>query len=247
MYTTGERSTLREHLLKRAQNDTRISGSAITGSAATTGLEDQWSDIDLAFGVATSAGIAEVLADWTAHMYREHRAVHHMDIRAGNWIYRVFFLENTLQVDLAFVPAEDFRPLAPTFRLIHGTAREPLNFPPPQPVDLIGFGWLYAIHARTSIARKKVWQAEYMISSLRDQALALACLRHNLPAAHGKGNDQLPAAVRAQFEPAIVASLNADELARAFAAAIKVFLQELHHTDPALARKLEQPLNQLAG
>lgn len=246
MYTPGERSTLREDLLQLAQSDTRLSGSAITGSAA-TGLEDQWSDIDLAFGVTTASAIPEVINDWTAYMYDQHHAVHHMDIRAGNWIYRVFFLENTLQVDLAFVPAEDFRPLAPTFRLIHGTAHQPLSFPSPNPADLIGFSWLYAMHARSSIARKKVWQAEYMISALRDQAFALACLRHNLPAAHGKGIDQLPAAVLAQFEPAIVASLNPDELSRAFAAAIRVFLLELHHADPALARKLQQPLRELAG
>jgi hypothetical protein len=25
-------------------------------------------------------------------------------------------------------------------------------------------GWLYALHARSSIARGRVWQAEYMIS-----------------------------------------------------------------------------------
>jgi hypothetical protein len=246
MYTAAQRSHLRDVLLQRAQEDTRISGSAITGSAA-TGLEDQWSDIDLAFGITTAAEVTHVLSDWTAHMYDQHEAVHHMDIRAGNWIYRVFFLANTLQVDLAFVPAEDFRPLAPTFRLIHGTAGEPVTFPSPTAADLIGFGWLYAIHARSCIARGKVWQAEYMISALRDQALSLACLRHNLPAAHGKGLDQLPAEVVTQFEPAIVANLKPDELARAFAAATQVFVHELHHADPALANKLHEPLMRLAG
>lgn len=245
MYTAAQRANLREALLQRAQQDTRISGSAVTGSAA-TGLEDQWSDIDLAFGVATGAeGQARVLSDWTAYMYEQQDAVHHMDIKAGNWIYRVFFLANTLQVDLAFVPAEDFRPLAPTFRLVHGTAGETLTLPSPAPADLIGFGWLYAIHARACIARGKVWQAEYMISAMRDQALSLACLRHNLPAVHGRGFDQLPAEVIACFEPAIVAQLQPAELQRAFASATRAFLQELHYVDAVLAQKLEQPMLRL--
>jgi hypothetical protein len=51
----------------------------------------------------------------------------------------------------------------------------------PSPSELIGMGWLYALHARSSIARGRVWQAEYMISGMRDQVLALACLRHRLP------------------------------------------------------------------
>jgi hypothetical protein len=42
-----------------------------------------------------------------------------------------------------------------------------------------------------------VWQAEFMVSAMRDQVLALACLRHGLPAREGRGMDLLPAAVNA--------------------------------------------------
>jgi hypothetical protein len=44
-----------------------------------------------------------------------------------------------------------------------GKANEPRHNPPPQPGDIIGLAWLYAIHARSGIAREKLWQAEYMI------------------------------------------------------------------------------------
>lgn len=76
----AEREQLREGLVSAAYADTRITGAAITGSAA-VGREDQWSDIDLAWWVAADA-------------------------------------------DLAFWPAAQFGAIAPTFRLLFGTANE---------------------------------------------------------------------------------------------------------------------------
>ena len=241
MFTPEERTLLRSELLEYAAHDRRIRGAAITGSAAAA-REDRWSDIDLAFGVGNTAELPDVLADWTAHMYHRYLALHHLDIRSGEWIYRVFLLPGTLQVDLAFVPATEFRALAPTFRLMFGTANEPRHVPPPPPADLIGLAWLYALHARSCIARRHVWQAEYMISGIRDTALALACLRHGLPTVHGRGMDLLPAAVAAQFAGALVRQLDTAELSRAFGVATRGLLGEIRSTDEELAGRLEQAL-----
>ena len=115
MFTPEERARLRSDLLEYAASDQRIGGAAITGSAAAQ-CEDRWSDIDLAFGVGATAELPNVLADWTAHMYQQHRALHHLDVRSGGWIYRVFLLPTTLQVDLAFVSATEFRALFPCLR-----------------------------------------------------------------------------------------------------------------------------------
>src|SRR5689334_11946414 len=106
MYSPEERTQLRSVLLESAAADKRITGAAITGSAA-SGREDEWSDIDLAFGVADGVELRSVLSDWTKRLYDRHGAVHHVDVTFGPWIYRVFLLANTLQVDLAFVPASD--------------------------------------------------------------------------------------------------------------------------------------------
>jgi hypothetical protein len=246
MFTPEERSRLRSDLLDHAANDQRISGAAITGSAA-GGSEDLWSDIDLAFGVKDPAGMPEVLEDWTAHMYGHHLALHHVDVAAGAWIYRVFLLPSTLQVDLAFVPATEFRALAPTFRLVLGEANEPLHVPPSPPGVVIGFAWLYALHARVCIARRKLWQAEYMISGVRDHALALACLRYGLPAVHGRGMDLLPGEVTTQFEGALVRELDTNELSRAFRVAIQVLLAEIRSADEQLAGRLEEAVIDLAN
>src|SRR5262245_35802193 len=102
MFSAEYRAQLRSELLDCAANDKRLGGVAITGSAA-IGRDDRWSDIDLAFGVTDSGEIDAVLSDFTRLMYDRHQALHHYDVRAGAWIYRVFFLPGTLQVDLAFV------------------------------------------------------------------------------------------------------------------------------------------------
>ena len=244
MFTPEERAGLRSALLEYAANDNRISGAAITGSAADA-REDRWSDIDLAFGVSQSAELPDVLADWTAHMYQQHLALDHLDIQAGAWTYRVFLLPSTLQVDLAFVPATEFRALAPTFRLIFGEANEPRDFPPASAGDLVRLGWLYALHARSCIARGKVWQAEYTISGVRDQALALACIRHGLPAVHGRGMDLLPSGEAAEFEGSLVRQLDSDELSRAFRVVVHGFLGEIRHVDEELAGRLQAALTEL--
>jgi hypothetical protein len=244
MFTPVERERLRSSLLEYAASDRRISGAAITGSAA-AGREDRWSDIDLAFGVGDAGALTDVLSDWTEHMYRRHLALDHFDVTSGAWVYRVFVLPSTLQVDLAFVSAKEFRALAPAFRLMFGKANASRHIPSPPPRDIIGLGWLYALHARSCIARRNLWQAEYMISGIRDNALALACIRHGLPAVHGRGIDLLPRGVAAQFEGSLVRQLDAAELARAFRVALQGLLSEIRSMDAELAGRLQGALTSL--
>jgi hypothetical protein len=238
IFTPASRDRVHSELRERAARDMRLTGGAITGSAA-AGCEDRWSDIDLAFGVADAAQMPNVLADWTLHMCHRHLALHYLDVTSGQWVYRVFILPDTLQVDLAFVPATEVRALAPTFRLIFGTAQEPRPYPPPRPEAIVGLGWLYALHARSSIARGKLWRAEYMISGIRDHALALACLRHGLDSAHGRGIHLLPAEVTAAFEDSLVRSLDQTELLRAFKVVLNGLVREIRSIDEEFAAKLQ--------
>jgi hypothetical protein len=79
MFTVEGRERLRAALVSAAGADERITGAALTGSAA-LGAADRWSDIDLAFGVAAEADLGQVIADWTGLMYTGHGAVHHLDV-----------------------------------------------------------------------------------------------------------------------------------------------------------------------
>jgi len=245
MFTEQERASLRDALVAAARADERIGGVALTGSGA-VGAEDEWSDIDLAFGLKHGVDQSEVIADWTKMMYDEHEVIHHTDMRSRGTVYRVFLLANTLQVDIAFAPRVEFGARAATFRLLFGEAVEQVPFGEPAAVELIGMGWLYALHARSSIARGKVWQAEYMISGLRDQALALACLRLGFPSSQGRGLHLLPQATTAALEPTLVRSVDPTELTRAFRAAVVVLLAEVELVEPAVAARLEGPLRELA-
>jgi predicted nucleotidyltransferase len=246
VFTPEERERLREGLVSAAYADTRITGAAVTGSAA-VGREDRWSDIDLALCVAADADLRQVLADWTDRMYRQHAAVHHVDVTRGVALYRVFLLVSTLQVDLAFWPATEFGAIAPTFRLLFGTANERPTAPTPTAAELIGMGWLYALHARSSIARGRVWQAEYMISNVRDHVLALACLRHGVPVTQGRGMDSVPSEITAGLTGALVCSLDIAELRRAFDVISEALLVEIERVDVGLANRLAGPLRELAS
>ncbi|HEY2956465.1 MAG TPA: nucleotidyltransferase domain-containing protein [Candidatus Eisenbacteria bacterium] len=236
-----ERDALRSTLLEAARADPRITGGAITGSVS-TGAEDPWSDVDLAFGVRAASEVGSVLEDFSARMYRDHLVLHHVDVPSGAWIYRVFLLPSTLQVDLAFAPAAEFGARGPAFRLVFGADVQKPHVPPPQAETLIGLGWLYALHARSSIWRLKPWQAEYMISALRDQVLALACLRHGFPAREGRGIDQLPPQVTGPLGEALVRSLDPGDVLRAFRAATRGLLHEIHGVSPELEKRLEPAL-----
>jgi hypothetical protein len=246
MYSIEERERLRETLVAIARADSRISGAAITGSAA-LGADDRWSDLDLAFGIADAARLGDALTDWTNVMYRDHGALHHVDVAFGAATYRVFILGSTLQVDLAFFPAAEFGATQPSFQLLFGTAVERPHMPPPTAARLIGLGWLYALHARSCIGRGRLWQGEYMVSGVRDHALALAALRHGLPPDQGRGMDRLPRGVTAPLEAALVRTLDAAELRRAFGAATAGLLAEIQHADPRLAERLGAPFLELTN
>lgn len=246
IFTPEDRSRLRDALIATARADARITSAALTGSAA-LGAEDRWSDIDLALGVAGEADYSRVVADWTDHMYREYEAIHHLDVMRENILYRVFFLASTLQVDLAFWPEAEFGAIAPTFRLLFGTANERTERPAPTATELIGMAWLYALHARSSIARGGGWQAEYMLSGMRDHVLALACLRHGVPTVQGRGMDSLPPEATAALAGALVHSLDAAELKRAFGVVSEALIVEIERADADLAVRLAGPLRVLAS
>lgn len=244
MFTIEDRERIRSELLAFARTDPHLTGGAVTGSAAVS-AEDRWSDIDLGFGVGEAAAIPQVLASWTSRMYERYEALHHLDVHAGSWIYRVFLLSNTLQVDLAFAPAEDFGARAPTFRLVFGKAAERPHVSPPSAESLIGYAWLYALHARSSLARGRPWQAEYMVSAMRDHVLALACLRLGLPAKEGRGMDLLPEEVTQPLEQALVRRIDVSEISRAFGVASERLLVETRLVDDGLASRLEPAIREL--
>jgi predicted nucleotidyltransferase len=241
---TSRRDQVRALLLERARADARVTGAAITGSAA-AGREDRWSDIDLFFGVTE---VGDVLADFSRYLYDDLGALHHFDLTAGPAAYRGFLLPGLLEVDLGFTPVTEFRSYGSApFSVVFG---EPV---PPRPdhgadVDqLTGLIWHHVLHARSSIERGRPWLAEYWISQARFHVLTLAAQRHGLDTAYAKGADSLPEPVKASLGAALVQALDRRELSRALAAVTTAALAELWEHDPAAASRLREPLLELGA
>ncbi len=86
-----------------------------------------------------------------------------------------------------------------------------------------------------------------MISGGRDHVLALACLRHGVPAVQGRGMDNLPPEITAALTGALVCSLDISELRRALGVISEALLVEIERVDAGLANRLAGPLRELAG
>lgn len=244
MFTAEERAELRDALIRAARSDERITAAALVGSAA-RGAEDAWSDIDLMFRLADGLRPEDVADVWSTQMRRAHRAVAQTDLWAGPALYRVFLIDNSLQVDLSFWPGAHFGSSGPPIQLVFGAANEPKPAASRDVNALIGTAWLYALHVRSSIARRRYLQALYMINTVRDQVVALSTVRHNLPSAHARGADDLPDPVRAALVDSLVGELSEGELRRAFAVLTDALLIEARHVDAAQAAQLAEPLREL--
>lgn len=237
MFTTEQREQVRNRVLALAKTDARVTAGALTGSMA-LGAGDNWSDIDVAFGIADGFALETVLDDWTKVLAREFGVLDHFDMLSGPSIYRVFLLPDGLEVDVAVSPEQEFGARGPNFRALFGTTRQVEVTRQPSAEYISGLGWHHVLHARSCIERKKPWQAEYWISGVRDHALALACMRLGENAVYGRGIDRLPAAVTAPFADALVRSLDESELRRALAVATSCLIGELEKRNPALCARL---------
>lgn len=244
MFKVSDRDLVRDRVLQWAQEDPRVISGAVVGSLALTD-GDRWSDLDLTFGVAEEFSMFDVLEDWTRTIIAVFDAAHLFDLPSGPSMYRVFLLPGCLQFDLSFTPASEFGATSPKFKLLFGTGREKPHAQPPSAHELFGYAVHHAVRARFCIERGRLWHAEYWISSLRNYALSLACLRRRLPALHGRGFDDLPAEVHAAFRKSFVATLERGELLRSLRAAIEGLLGETEEVKE-LADKVAPQLRELS-
>ena len=254
MFTVQQRDALRERVLGLAQADARVVAGAAVGSLALGG-GGRFSDLDLTFAIADHVP----LTDWTRTLRDERAAVPLADLVRGPTTYRVYLLPAALQCDLSLTPAARFRPAGPRFRLLFGqtaagAAADPtpagagtLGLPTPVGAeDLLGWGVIYALHARACIERGRVWQAEHYVGAVRDHALALACLREGVPAGQARGYDDLSAETLARFGATHVGAVEPGALHAALAEAVRALLDEGAAAGLAHAESVAQRLGDCA-
>src|SRR5689334_766447 len=107
MFTVERRDQVRARVIELARADVRVTAGALTGSTAFV-AGDNWSDIDVAFGIADGVALESVLQDWTQRFEQEFGVLDHFDLRAGSWIYRAFLLSDGLEIDVGLAPEADF-------------------------------------------------------------------------------------------------------------------------------------------
>lgn len=243
MFRPEFRESVRDHVLRLARSDPRIIAGAAIGSDA-TGASDRWSDLDLTFGLQEGILPTDVLNEWTSNLERNFDAIPLFDLPSRTTLYRVFLMPGNLQVDLSMTPGS-VADYGPRFKLLFGTRVTREHSPPRPPREAIGYAVHHAVRARYSIERGRLWQAEYWISGVRDEALALASLRRGLEAYHGREWDRLPSDLLESARDALVRSLDRTELMRALGCAIALLLREAKES-AEFPTQLEPRLRSLA-
>lgn len=244
LFTPAEREGIRAALIDRAREDPAIAGAALVGSAARD-AEDDWSDVDLVLQLAPGADESAVVREWTDVVGELSPVADTFDLIAGGVRYRVFLLESSLQIDVSFWPFEQFRATGAPFRLLFGTPAAATEPPAPDPDRFIGMGWLYALHARSAVARDRLWQATLMLDGLRDAVVALMCLRNGVPHAQGRGVDRLPADDRSKLASSRAARVGAAELELSRRELTRLLLEEIRRADDKRAERLRGAFDRL--
>jgi len=257
VFTLDQRDALRARMLQLAEDDERVVAGAAVGSLA-VGSGDRFSDLDLTFGIVDTSSVADVLEDWTHTLAGERSAVRLADLEVTPTTYRVFLLPDALQFDLSMTPSREFRPAGPRFQLLFGeiaageseAPRGPGSLSIPTPAvaaDIFGWAVIYALHARACIERGRVWQAEHYVGTVRDHALALACLSRGLVAVQARAHDDLPPETLARFDSTHVASHRPEALRHALAASVTALVDTAVEADVPHADVVADRLAELAA
>jgi predicted nucleotidyltransferase len=247
VFTVEDRERIREELMDAARASAATVGAALVGSAA-RGAEDAWSDIDLALQLAPEADEPAVVEEWSALIAERFGLADRFDVFAAERVrYRVFLLPSSLQIDVSFWPHDRFRATEEGFRLIFGTPAEPTSPPAPDVDSIIGMAWLYALHARSALGRGRTWQAVMMLDDLRNQVVALSCVRLDLNPWHGRDADRLPDDERAALVRSRAADVTPDSLATSLQQLVDMLRAEVGRHDPGRAASLRGALRIIAG
>ncbi|MFL6239143.1 MAG: hypothetical protein ACJ735_06595 [Actinomycetes bacterium] len=146
---------------------------------------------------------------------------------------------------MSFWPNETFAAHGQELRLVFGEANAPVDAAAPSTAAMLGMAWLHALHARSSLARGRLWQVLYTVNGVREHVVQLACVRHALPFSQGRGVDDLPKPLVEALTPAVPQTVEHASLVRAFEHTIHLLLAEAMELDPVAGVRLRAPLFEL--
>lgn len=227
MFSVDQRDALRQEVIERAKQDVHVNGCALLGSAARD-EQDAWSDIDIALQLEKGHEVEDVANRWTTWLGTIATVADTLTIHASGAMYQVFLFNNSMQLDLSFWPPDTLRSTGGRIRPVFGTVQAP-EVRRADPQSYVRMGWLYALHARSAIARRRAWQADMMLTELRNQVIALACHRMGLDPAEGRDAHLLPVELSDRLVASRASTVDAIEQGRSLQATLDVYRQEVEN------------------
>lgn len=245
MYSKEFRSNVQDVIIDLAKRDKRITDCAVVGSEAIS-QNDDWSDIDLTFGVSDDVDITVILSDWNCIMAKQFDAHVLFDLPHRQSIYRVYLLPNALQVDLSFTPTKYFGALTKKFKLIYGNVKRQEIVPIPEYKTIYGYAVLYALKTRCALERMKVWQSYYYLGKYREYIMQLKCIEVNVDSKDGRGYGDLPTSFLTDIQQSLTSKMDTDSIRDSLSKLTKVFLRTTHNNQ-LTAYSFENELMLIAG
>lgn len=167
MFTERYRDKIRAAIIACVENDDDIVSAAVIGSYARKEV-DEYSDIDLTFGLHESVDVDQVLHRYRQHMQEAHEGAFLFELKQGHTVYLVFLLPGCLQVDLSFAPQSAFGPKQYPFELLFGYDTGEKQITPPEPVrEKFGLMIHHILRAKICKERNKIEEANDWLTKAR--------------------------------------------------------------------------------
>jgi len=166
MFTPAYRKIIRDKIIQKIKDDENITSAAVIGSYARNEVDD-YSDIDLTFGISKEVSQRNILTRYKTFIQTEFDGVFLFDLQQDETVYGVFLLPGCLQVDLSFTPQASFGPRAHPFVLLFGNQQAYKTASPHEPIeDKFGLIVHHLLRTKVCIERNQFDKAqEWLVQS----------------------------------------------------------------------------------
>lgn len=159
MFTKAYRELIRNSIIQKAIDDQQIVSAAVIGSYARNEV-DEYSDIDLTFGINEILSLDQMLERYRKFVLEEFSGEYLFTLEQDHTKYIVFLLPGCLQVDLSFTKQQEFGPKAYPFNLLFGEHNGEKKPSPHLPIkEKFGLTAHHILRTKVCLERNKINKA----------------------------------------------------------------------------------------
>jgi hypothetical protein len=249
LYTPQRRAEIQDNLLTFLQTDEQIAGVVVVGSGA-EGYRDSYSDINLVIAIADNVTVYAVYHKWKARLIALYpRLAGYEEQQSNDTVRFVCLLDNFLVLDLQFIKlrlvAARHKPWHIIFdrtnslheRLEKAYAEEQKVAPLREYTRLMETIWQPILKCVAALRRNEIWRALHLLEALRNQAVQLAGMNHDIDTHEFADIDRLPEMFLVHLRHTIPTSTGTAAIRRALRTTVVLLFDET----AALEKRLNQP------